>query len=122
LLIGLENLQWSDSASRDLLHYLLHRLTDANSAVLFGLTSRELLPNISDLVTLMEVGPLSLDESQLLIEQVSNKPLSNEELAEVMRLAEGNPRRTLQAVQYWQRYQRLPSSLEELALFSLASV
>lgn len=116
LLIELENLHWSDEASRELLAHLIGQL---QSAVLFGLTANTTLAGLpSDIITL-ELGPLNHEECQRLIGQAGDKKLAADQTDKITKLAGGNPLQTMQVVRYWQQHRQLPTSLEEITLFSL---
>lgn len=118
LMLTLRDLQWSDAASLALLHYLIKEL---KAAVLFGLSSRHPVPELPNSVLEVELGPLDAEECSELVSQLSHNGLVSSQISELNNMTAGNPRQIVQAVHYWKHYQRLPESLEELTLFSVAS-
>ncbi len=120
LMIELENLQWSDGASQELLNHLIKQ---AQAAVLFGLTSREPFDSLPEGVAQIGLGPLDSEESRQLAEltAISLKiTLTPEQLDQITTLAQGNQLQTIEAVRYWKQHHKLPTSIEQITLSRLA--
>jgi len=117
LLIELEDLQWCDKASLSLLHQLI---TQVRSAVLFSLTSRQPGGVWPDNLVHIPLGSLDAAQCQQLLAQ-HGANLASEQLNQLFKLTQGNPLQLIEAISYWQQYQRLPVSLEELTLVRLVS-
>lgn len=118
LMIELENLQWSDRVSLDLLHHLLGRV---HSAVVFGLTSREAIAGLPQNALTISLGPLDQQESnQLVLQTFPEIPATDQE--RLNEIAQGNPLQIVQLARYWQRQRNLPASSEEIMLSRLATI
>lgn len=118
LMLTLRDLQWSDASGLALLQYLIKEL---KAAVLFGLSSRQAIPELAGSVLEIAITPLSSYECADLAQQLSQGGLVPDQINDLTKMTAGNPLQIVQAVQYWKHYQKLPENIEELTLFSVTS-
>lgn len=112
-----EDLQWADDGSRQLIEHLAQNTAERNWVLLVSRRFEEdqAPPALGDAVSTIELQPLSNDQVSALAIANAERPLSDEELRVIVGRANGNPLFTIELVRaIGQGGDAVPDSVEKL--------